>query len=376
MYTFPIINSSYPVTLTITDRFGCKRSVTKIVTIKLFCNADFIVEKYTFCKSDCNNLSKVSIKVLFKNLSTGGVCPISYDWDFGDPQSPGIETGLNAQYVSHTYSAVPCPNGGSFTVKLFMREGPTQMITCTKTLIIYIPPCEPTISQTICPDGKVVFTGNMKGEWNFPGASIVAYPPYSDYPDTAGLQSFVMVKYDASGDYLVEFTGKSSTGGRCKISKTVSIDFQCCVKNDRQKDKKVFDVAGKVYKMKAKFVQGQSIFSHRIKATTKFKKQQTIFGKTYYKGTNADSLKAGFEGAIFKANYECNCKVQTLLEYKNSVDARYNDNKAKFGYKVGEKYHSRKDSIKSTHLVSIGGRIEILNLYLGRDCNEFHWWRD
>ncbi|MBL7774903.1 MAG: PKD domain-containing protein, partial [Saprospiraceae bacterium] len=238
---------TYTVYLSATDIYGCTHTVSQPVTVDLSCKAGLEVEKFVFCPSDCAGVNTKPVTVTFANLSTGGKCPVTYQWDFGDGNT---NTVTNKNDVPHTYT-VPCPGGKQYSVTLTMTDADNN--TCTETIIADITPCEVDFTYIVCPDGKVIFMGNRKGAWDFPGSHSTAPWPYSDKKDKDGYRQKVVVRYDQSGTYAVKFTGVCDNGGECTIVKEIVIMLECCAKNDRKKDKYYFSGnSGGQFKMKYK----------------------------------------------------------------------------------------------------------------------------
>lgn len=374
-FVFPSSTTDYPITLVITDIYGCTHTITKTLSVNISCKAEFEVEKYVLCESDCAGQNSASVTVTFTNKSTGGTCPINYDWDFDDPNNPGTISGLNSPTVTHTYSAVPCPAGKIYNVKLTMREGPNNTATCSTLVATDISPCEVDFTYTICPDGKVIFIGNVPGEWDFPGSHSICPWPFSD-KKKKGIRKKVVVRYDVSGIYNVEFIGHCENKGQCKIRKKFTINVECCTKNDLVKDKFYFNESNKDYKLKSRFVQRQLPAIHRIKATTKLKIKKSNSSFSYWKGASAYEIEAGIMGKIYSREQECNCKNETTINYTNDLNS--NSKKAKKVLNKIGKFRSKTNTIQSTHRVKILNTSQdiIIPLYLGKDCDPFRCWLD
>lgn len=139
--------------------------------------------------------------------------------------------------------------------------------------------------------------------------------------------------------------------------------------------------------MKYRFVQNQFfgnssvnigsntyLFSiHNVKAQTRLKRRNSKF-YNFWKPTYDGTLTASFTGDIYTADDDCNCNVVKLIADNNgphSLRTKVTAKKDQLG-----KYRSRKDSIQSTHTVSVGAQSFTHNLSLGKECTKFHVWLD
>ncbi len=390
-FTYTFANQSiFHVTMVITDTYGCIHTVMQEVNNNRGCNPNFEIE-YDFCSSDCNNQSSISRTVKFKNTSTGGACPVQYTWDFGD----GTIQPDNSAIVSHTYSPayIPCPGGNpSISVKLTMDDtaAPAAPEKCNAAVVtqktIEISPCNADFIFIKCPDGSVIFTSNVPGEWDFPGSTQVVEEG-SDPKDANGFRKKVKVEY-TDGTYHVRFIGHCENGGICEVNKyEIKIEIICCVKHSRRHDVHRFTENGRRYKMKYKFAQNQYIGDpsiniggnsyllsvHNVKAVTKLRRRNSKF-YNFWKNTYDGTLTASFTGSVFTADANCNCNVDNPISETNgphSLRTKVTAKKSKLG-----KYHSRKDSITSTHTVTVGAQTFTFNFSLGKDCTPFQKWLD
>jgi len=374
-FTFPVLTTTYPLNLIMTDQYGCQHSITDNLKVDLTCKASFEVESYFFCPDQCVNQVPVDIAVTIKNTSTGGICPINYDWDFGNPNTPGnILNGANSSTVSHTYKMVDCPDGEKFTVKLTAREG-NGSSTCKIEDEIEISPCHANFTYIACPDGKVIFEGSVPGEWSFPGSHSTAPWPVSDML-VDGIRQKPVVRYDASSAYQVVFVGHCKNGGRCEVKKEIEVVLNCCAKNDVSHDKEDWTDGSTTYRLKSRFVQRQLPLFHRIKATSKFFFKKN---KPWFKRTIADNICASFNGTIYTSDTNCNCKIEQHIPpigNQDPEDCRTNAKKAKIVEKHIGRFRSRTNSMQSTHTVTKGTNSRIIPLWLGKDCDKFRWWTD
>ncbi len=356
---------TFSVTVTILDIYGCSHSKTKSITLSNVCTPAVKVDYYEFCPCPPN---PDFIKVHFKNQSTGGKCPVTFDWNFGDGQT--LTTGASDINVSHDYTQVGC-HGKTFNLKLNMKDSDSPACNKTVSIPVIVEPCMADFDTILCPDGKFICTGNMSGTWEISPA--LTPLPCSDFKDANGLRQKVCYKVENNVTYTIKFTGYCSTGGRCTVVKTIKVYLACCAKNDAARDSELFSAGGKDYKMKYKMVQRQLPLIHNIKVKTKLKIKKKIGGIKYWKGKKAEEIESSLNGLIYKCDGVCNCKEEQPV---SGSTIKYNKTKAKYREDVGAKYRSRKKSIISTHRVVKSGTTVTKQLELGKDCDEFRWWLD
>jgi PKD repeat protein len=362
-----LASGTYQVTMTIMDIYGCAHSITQNVEVSTVCKAGAKVYRYFLCPG-CEG--KRDIQVVFENLSTGGKCPDLFKWEFGDGQSA---TTTEAQrWAYHTYQQVDCKQGAIYYLTLTMTDSDMPKCTSTVTIPVVIQPCPVDFDTIVCPDGKVVCTGNMPGEWILPPAAVLSGWPYTPLLNADSLRDKVTMRLP-DGNWPITFIGHCPTGGRCMVTKIVHVKQECCAKNDSDRDHSEFWESGKEYRMKYNMVQRQLPLIHHIKVKTKLKKHKKVLGIWYWKGTKADEIEASHNGTIFKSDTECNCKVP---ESTSRSEINYNKTKAKYREHINGKFRSHKDSLIGTHRAVKGSHTEIKNTYLGDDCDIFRWWTD
>jgi hypothetical protein len=356
-YTFTV-EGTYIVTMTIMDNFGCAHSTDPIpVVVSFDCHAAAEVDKYYLC-AGCEG--QANIQVLFNNTSTGGTCPLTFTWDFGDG-TPTVTTNETQLSVPHTYSVPNCAATNNYSVTITMTDSSPDPCTSTAVVPLVIAPCRPDVTWKVCPTGKVCFTASVPGKWTFP--STLQHVSGNLDEDTE-----VCMKACTEGSFPFTFEGFCNTGGRCIISRTLIVDeLVCCAKNDAQREHYEFSGGGTDYRMKYKMVQRNFLIYHRIRLKTKLKKHKNLWGIGYWKGTKADQIEAHCVGTVYKSDSECTC---VLPHDVNDGVVKYNKKKAKKNIAIGEPYRSRLNSIMSTHRVIKAGQDIIKYLYLGVDCDE------
>jgi len=331
--------------------------------------------RYTLCSKDC--IGGKAVEVTFENLSQGGKCPVSYEWDFGDG-SP-VSTLRNPK---HTYN-IDCPKA-TFYVTLTMKDGstPTPCIE-TVTRKIIIKHCNYSIDIVPCPDGRVTLNANACGTWTVLGNHTIAPWPYSswrrncDTNATKYTRKRLVVRYKQSGNYPVSFTGIDENGCECSVYDTIKVVIEHCAKNDADRDFAKFSDAGKNYKFKYKLVQRQLPLYHAVRVKSKLKrKRRLLYLIGYWKGTKADEIEASVTGKIYTRDpiTKCNCKEEKLLGSPSCF--KTNSTKAKCEKFFWKRFRSKKNSLISTHRVKIGSTVVTRSLDLGNDFDPFRWWTD
>jgi hypothetical protein len=350
---------TYAVTMKILDIYGCVHEVTQNVVITLTCSPKAKVKEYYLCKG-CEGPRQ--IKVTLQNLSTGGKCPVTFTWDFGDGQT--ATTNESQITIDHYYLVQDCSKGQTFQLKLKMTDSssPTPC-NVTYTLPVVIEPCLADFDTIVCPDGQVKCLGNMYGSWELP-SGVTLDEVDSGFPNSEGLRDMIQFNLPSSGTYTVKFTGHCSTGGRCTVEKKIIAVVHRCARNDAERKKVEFWAGGKEFRMKYKLVQRQLPLIHNIKAKTKLKKKKKIAGIGFWKGTKADEIEASLSGTIYKCEDECRCKVPEPI---SGSTVKFNKTKAKHREDIGENFRSRKETLISTHRVVKSGHTEIQHIKLGKD---------
>jgi len=358
-YTFTA-PGTYTVIVTFMDEYGCAHSVPKEVVVSFDCNAGAEVDRYYLC-TGCQGES--NIQVFFNNTSTGGTCPLTFTWDFGDGQ-PIITTNENQLSVPHTYTVPNCAVSHTYYVTLTMTDSEVNPCSSVVTIPVIIAPCRPDVTWRVCPDGKICCSSTVPGKWTFsPTLEIL-----TNEVDEDGLSSEICVRACDEGTYDLNFEGHCSTGGRCIIQRSIVVDsLICCAKNDADRAKFDFPTNSPQYRMKYKMVQRQFIFYHKIRLKTKLKKRKTLWGIVYWKGTKADQIEAHADGTIYKSDPICNCLLPDTVD--DGV-IKYNKAKAKRNINIGDRFRSRLNSLISTHRVVKSGYDITKYLDLGNDCDE------
>ncbi|MCB9305821.1 MAG: hypothetical protein H6565_04440 [Lewinellaceae bacterium] len=353
---------TYTITMTIMDIYGCMHSIVQDVVVSFACNAGAEVDRYFLC-TGCEGQSNV--QVYFNNISTGGTCPLTFIWDFGDGDT--LVTNENMLSVSHTYAVPNCAIANNYTVTLTMIDSGVNPCTSMTTIPLVIAPCRPDLQYRVCPDGKIKCWSTVPGVFTFTPSLDVVWGE-SDIPDADGLRTFITVRSCSVGVYNLSFEGHCNTGGRCVVNQSISVDsLLCCAKNDAERAHHEFSVSGTDYRMKYKMVQRNLLLYHKIRLKTKLKKRKSLFGISYWKGTKADQIEAHCDGTIYKSDPECNCVLPHTVD---DGIVRYNKTKAKKNISIGSRFRSRTHSIMSTHRVIKNGYDVVKYLYLGNDCDE------
>jgi PKD repeat protein len=366
-FIFPA-DGTYQVCLSIATVNGCVKEKCNTIMVSSQCTAKFKKpEHIKICKpADC-----ASISVDFLNQSSGGVCPISYKWDFGD--------GTTSTQKSPNHHFNGC---GNYTVKLTMKDANNCISVATQDLKLFPMEPVPDFTWDICPNGRVRFSSNLPKncatlgilncypKWNFDNADVSWYKTYNFlYPEHP------IAFYSKPGTYKIGMTYMNTEGIECSITKTIIIsEIQCCAKNDRNV---VVDNWGAEHKCKAVFAITNTLFTHRIVVKTKLKKKGFL-GIYYPK--KAKEIMAGFEGTIHKADgnwwevnverTKCNCKVPETIPYTQTFNNNFKKAVKVYGLGGSGIFSVRQNQIKSSHYIKrIDGSTWNYNLSLGNDCD-------
>ncbi|MCX6281325.1 MAG: PKD domain-containing protein [Bacteroidetes bacterium] len=216
VYTFPVTDTIYPVTLIVTDTYGCKDTVVDSVRVK----PGF---KFTFT----NDTVCYGYPMHFLPLNQAqGDSLYSPRWNFGDPNS-GPANNSNLYNTSHIFTAP-----GLYYVKLKVFNSDNCIDSVFKVVQVYALP-KPHFSY-IAPqcDSTLHFidttsnygTGTIASwTWKFGDGSAPLIIPAPGPGDTSHI-------YSATGDYLVTLIITNTKG--CTDSITQSVTRLPCIKAD------------------------------------------------------------------------------------------------------------------------------------------------
>jgi PKD repeat protein len=363
---------TYTVTLVIKNIFGCSYSKEYEIEVSMACVPNFRVVSYTFCRNDCTNNPISQISVTLQNTSTGGICPMSYYWQFNG----GIDgTQSHDEHTDMITVPIPvdCQNGNTaYPITLSMSDFNSCFGSTTKSIAIV--PCDVDFSYTVCPDGRVNLEGNVYGKWDIPGHTSIAPWPYSGLP-LLGRFKRLVVRYPP-GFHIIKFTGHCDDGGECEVTKKIFVPDACCAKNDRDRASFIFVNGPKSYKLKARMTQNQyPLFVHNVRVVTKLKVAKKIGTKTFWRGTKSFQITAEATGNVFKRDQstKCNCVIPTAIGPYNSATTSSIFATERFYF---TRFRSMKLSLTSTHSADVNGTMYSYNLFLGKDCDKFQWWFD
>lgn len=394
----------YTVLLKLKDSYGCTYEYSITISLKLECNPDWHAY-YQWCDTLLNKEQNYNVKVTFVNKSTS-FCNTKYTWDFGD----GTTSTSNNKEIEHIYSTKP---GKSWTVKLTMKDDKICKDGKTAAYSFELRPVKVCLNVTACSDGLVKFEAcseNDKYKWDLPGWSSLLQDPTAyctplnpilspsifsinvflglfgtslqeSWVNAFNYNSFIL-RFKNGASFSIGLTGSDEQEhitGTCSITKSVTVNKNCC-DEFKMKGSDIRTLSnGKTYKMKKKFVVNYkerhgspSIGScidffvsfwpwfdehTKLKAKTllKVRKQLSKWGMsiTYYKRTKADKIYAGVSGTFRINGSVCNCETQT--SYTVPGNLRENKKKAKFVDKTVGVYKVHKDDeVKSVHRIIIG----------------------
>lgn len=350
-YTFPN-DGAFTVCLQLISSNGCQAESCQKIIVSSEARADFI-QNFSVCSDDdCANAS-----VHFTSTSTGGACPLTYAWDFGDGNTDNVAS------PTHIYAGC-----GSYQVTLKVTDANGISNTIIKQ--VNIQPLNATFTFIICPNGRVTFLASQKpASVDFGGGDDGFFKTFNFlFPRKQ------IAFYDAPGVYLITMTFKDSSGNQCTVKKELVInDIVCCEKN---KGRHSVATSGD-YKAKGHFGHTDLLFIHRVKAKTTLRKKG--FLNIYYL-CKAKTIEAGWEGSYHTANgnwwqvnierTSCNCVNNIPYPYTSTTES--NKSKAKITESVGNSFAFRLQEAHSTHKVVTKDNTTLnpASIYLGVDCDD------
>jgi PKD repeat protein len=352
-HTFPG-DGQYTVCLKATAPDGCERQECKTVEVSKACRPDFDWV-YTACAT--TPPSPTTFKVSFTNLSTGGACPVTYKWDFGDNSPSTNQTG-----PEHTYT-----RGGEFTVRLTMKDSSNPACEVTKEHKINLAACSVEVGAEPCPDGDVAFEASGDDLWSYKW----------EFPGSAHRYRFLIprkrrprVRYDAPGPYTAFLTFRNNDKCECSVRESFVVPgpLQCCARNDKDKIRhRDFAYNGEQYRVHGKLLVRNLFGLHYVTAKTVLLRK---VGGFYLRVKAKDGkIRVSWKGNVYKSSGECCCKAEnpTAADSGELTNVR----KAKRTHWIGEKFRARDHSITSTHFVQVDKNHtpEEFNLHLGEDCD-------
>lgn len=339
------------VCLKATSPDGCQQTACKTVKVSEDLQPDFDWEY-------CLRNDKDKPTVTFINKSTGGVCPVTYKWEFGDTFSSTQKDPV------HEYTGK-----GPYTVKLTMTDSAKPANKATKEHVFNLKVCTGDFTTRVCPDGDVIFRTDVAAEyphWEFPGGD-----DYFFLFDRKNRER--RVRYTDAGRYFVNMTYKDENHCKCKVTKVISIKkVECCDRNDKDKIRRHdFSYRGDQYRMQGKLVIRNILGLHYVKVKTVLKKKNKL---GIYVRAKAANIRATWAGKLYTDGKECCCENESWIDA--NLPFRSNAAKAKGTYWVGstwlgEKFRARKNSVTSTHYVQVDkGHIpETFTLTVGDECD-------
>lgn len=214
VYTFPVTDTIYPVSLIVIDTYGCKDTVIDSVHVKPAFKFTFTND--TVCFGYTSHFHPVN-QALGDSL-------YSPNWEFGDPNSGPANTS-SLYNSSHNFTAP-----GLFYVKLKVFNTDNCSDSVFKTVQVYALP-KPAFSY-VAPQCDSVLHFNdttsnygnstvTSWEWNFGDNSPNVIIPSPGPGDTSHI-------YSTPGDYLVTLIIKNSHG--CVDSITQGVTRLPCIK--------------------------------------------------------------------------------------------------------------------------------------------------
>ncbi|MCX6287239.1 MAG: PKD domain-containing protein [Bacteroidetes bacterium] len=214
VYTFPVTDTTYAVTLIVTDTYGCMDTIVDSVRVKPAFK--FTYTNDTVCHGYATHFSPVN--------QAQGDSLYSPRWEFGDPNS-GPANYSSLYYTSHKFTAP-----GLYYVKLKVFNSDNCVDSVFRTVQVYALP-KPHFSYTApqC-DSLLQFidttsnygTGTIASwEWRFGDGSPPLIIPAPGPGDTSHI-------YAAPGDYQVTLIITNTRG--CTDSITQGVTRLPCIK--------------------------------------------------------------------------------------------------------------------------------------------------
>jgi gliding motility-associated-like protein len=190
-HTYPA-NGTYNVTLTVTNVYGCSKSITHPVIVNPVPVAAFT-----------NNTACFGTATVFTDQTTG--TPINWIWNFGDATPTN-----NSQNPSHTFSAA-----GNYIVTLIAFGGSGCSDTITHTITVNPVPTANFTFASVCTNDTMFFSSTSTGGpttfvWNF-GDGFISN---TNNPSPTHV-------YTTTGTYNVTLTAGYATG--CTNSITIPV---------------------------------------------------------------------------------------------------------------------------------------------------------
>ncbi|MDP4281791.1 MAG: PKD domain-containing protein [Bacteroidota bacterium] len=212
-YVFPVTDTTYLVSLIVTDNFGCKDTISDSVYVKP--GFKFTFTNDTVCLGGITHFQAVN--------QTRGDTLYSPFWDFGDPNSGG--NNFSYQYnPTHKYS-----QPGSYAVKLRVMDSDNCLDSLYKVVQVYnLPAPAFTFLSTPC-DSIIHFKSQSTAgigdiaswEWNFGDGTPPLIIPSPGTGDTSH-------QYPSVGVYKVVLRITNSRG--CTDTLSQNVELYPCIK--------------------------------------------------------------------------------------------------------------------------------------------------
>jgi|GEM_PF-3804625 len=381
-YTFTE-EGDYNVCYKVTDVFGCEDTNCKLINVSSKLNILDI--NYDFC---CDKLDYDDVTI--NPEIGGGVCPLSYVWEFGDGSA-----NSTSEMPTHRYIC-----GQKYIATLTVKDAIGNEVTKQFT----IQECQTEIEEHLkCPNGRITFKVKDGCVYSRLILSRGAVDPYTIFnnrprktwhaPDAHktrlnNTRKKAIFWYTQSGAFNVwAYTRNKCSGdkkkgcNKCRTSIDISLDeTNCCAKNDRDWKHYYFNHNNKSYRVRCVFSQLSMpmFFITRIKAKTKLKVKKRFLGVSYYAATKADEIRVKWGGDVFVPNgnwwevnvskTKCNCVYP--LPKSGSIN-QTNKSKAKIRSGMYGDFTTKLNSITSEHYVKIGSTIldeTQMQISLGTEC--------
>ncbi|MEQ9187479.1 MAG: PKD domain-containing protein [Cryomorphaceae bacterium] len=195
---------TYPIELIVTDSFGCRDSLTKIISVHPMPEPDFYVPGV--CHNDQTQLIDSS------EVAQGNIT--GWLWEYGDGNSFSY-TGNNPPLPgpTHTYD-----NPGPKNVQLTITTDSGCVDSFTKTIQVYYLPVANFIADTVCDNENTAF---LQTSYNQSGN--LSYFKWEFGDGDSAFSATPMHNYTTPGEHVVTLTVKSNLGCADTVQKPIRV---------------------------------------------------------------------------------------------------------------------------------------------------------
>lgn len=359
----PAGDGPYQVTLTATDTWDCKWSVTNTVDVGP-CKASF-EPIYSWCVEEINRETRHDVEVSFKNTSLA--CAPAYEWDFdGLGKSKAVDPVFTFPQVRH---------GDVHRVSLRVLDPSTS---CKDEITVDVKleqRLAPTFTQDQCSNGKVTFnTPDAKPVWTMLPVSPAPAPKKLRPPFSAVNDAWVVYCFE-NGAYTVRLTSTDQNGNQCSTEAPLVVERECCtLRGARRKTSpsKKIKVGNTDVEMRVVGTLWQWPKPWGSYAWARTKLQRKEGGKWKSGKISGVVLHVDFSGELYGMDmpgisFFTACRCANQFGTGNHKDKVRGNVWASDATLAAGPLHARVDSLTSNHGVKVGGVwYPMLTLSLGR----------